>query len=82
MTTTNLMIFGIGTAVSVGVNILDHYLAHNPQLAANCTLQFILRMLKGMSQAAAVQPTGIEQHIISGVASVAEHAAEESMDGK
>ena len=76
------MIFVVSTILSAAVAIFDHWLASNPKLAANCTWQFIDRLLHGVSQAAPASPSGIEQHIIAGVASVAEKAVEEAMDEK
>jgi hypothetical protein len=77
----DLTVFIVSTAVSTLVAIFDHWLASNPKLKANSTWQFIDRLLHGLSQQADIKPSGIEQRIISGVASVAEHAAEESING-
>ena len=82
MTTDSLLLFSISTAVSTGVAIFDHWLAHNPKLSANCTWQFVSRLLHGLGQAASAAPSGIEQHIIAGVAKVGVEAAESAMEPK
>ena len=79
MITNHMIMLGIGLVVSIVANLLNYYLAHNPKLAANEVCQFIARMLKGLSQAAEIQPSGIAEHIVSGVAGVAEKAAEEAL---
>ena len=80
MTKGSLFIFILSTAVSTGVAIFDHWLASNQKMAANSTWQFISRLVHGAAQAANVMPSGMEQHIISGVVKVGEHAAEEAID--
>ncbi len=75
----DLVIFSISTAVSTLVAIFDHWLAHNPKTAANCTWQFLDRLLHGMSQAARVEPIGIAEHVIEGVVRVGEQAIEKSI---
>ena len=79
MTTNSLPVFIISTAVSSLVALFDHWLAHNPKTAANCTWQFIDRLLHGMSQAAGVEPSTITEHIIKGVVNVGEQAIEQSV---
>ena len=79
MTTNSLPVFIISTAVSSLVALFDHWLAHNPNTAANCTWQFIDRLLHGMSGAAGVEPNTITEHIIKGVVTVGEQAIEQSV---
>ena len=80
MTTDSLLIFSISTAVSTAVAIFDHWLAHNQRMAANCTLQFVDRLLHGATQAVRVAPSGIVEHIIVGVAKVGEQAIEQRVE--
>jgi hypothetical protein len=79
MRTDSLLVFSISTAVSTLVALFDHWLAHNPKTAANCTWQFLDRLLHGMSQAARVEPSGIAEHVIEGVVRVGEQAIEKSI---
>lgn len=79
MSTDSIVVFIIGAVVVAVSRIFTFWLKRNPKLAANSTLQFVGRMLAGLSQAAEVAPTGFTQHIVSGVANAAEKAAEEAI---
>ena len=79
MTTDSIVVLCIGSGVVATSRIFSFWLKKNPKLAANTTLQFVGRMLAGLSQAAEVAPTGFTQRIASGVVNAAEKAAEESM---
>ena len=59
MRTDSLLVFSISTAVTTLVALFDHWLAHNPKTAANCTWQFNDRLLHGMSQSC---PGRAERH--------------------
>ncbi|MDR3569626.1 MAG: hypothetical protein P4L43_16495 [Syntrophobacteraceae bacterium] len=79
MRTDSLLVFSISTVVSTFVALFDHWLAHNPKMAANCTWQFLDMLLHGMSRAARVEPSNITEHIIEGVVKVGEQAIEQSV---
>lgn len=79
MSDNGLIVFGIGAAIAVAATVFHRWRTSNAKRASDPILEAVDEALEGAEQATKTPATGITEHIIEGVAQIAEHAAEQAI---